>query len=265
VPYPFLGEAALPRRLYRTGDLVRFLPDGNLEFLGRIDHQVKIRGFRIELGEIESALSGHPAVRACAVVARDDGQGGKQLVAYVVPSASASAPDLSALRPHLLGSLPDYMVPAAFVVLDALPLTGSGKLDRKALPEPGESAYHRDLYEPPEGPVEIVLARLWAEILRVQSVGRRDDFFVLGGHSLRMVQLRSQVGDLFGVDVPLASLLGAPNIARHAAILSTSLGPEAAAELARGIIELVDMSEEDAARLVHDQRGSDAETPAKSE
>ena len=175
-------------RLYRTGDLGRYLPDGNIEFLGRNDHQVKIRGFRIELGEIEARLAEHPQVREAVVVAREAADGDKRLVAYYTaePDAQLEAADL---RSRLAAALPDHMVPAAFVSLQTMPLTPNGKLDRKALPDPGEAAYARQSYEPPQGEVEQALAAIWAELLGVERVGRHDNFFELGGHSLLAVRM----------------------------------------------------------------------------
>ncbi|MER9020933.1 phosphopantetheine-binding protein, partial [Mesorhizobium sp. M0244] len=181
-------------RLYKTGDLARYLPDGNLEFLGRNDDQVKIRGFRIEPGEIAARLCEHAWVREAVVVARQDRAGDKHLVAYVVcgPEAGSDEDDggglAGALRAHVSGRLPDYMVPAAFVRLAALPLTPNGKLDRKALPAPADGAYARTAYEAPQGAVETALAQIWAELLGVERVGRHDNFFELGGHSLLAVQ-----------------------------------------------------------------------------
>ncbi|MER9096210.1 non-ribosomal peptide synthetase, partial [Mesorhizobium sp. M0700] len=174
-------------RLYKTGDLARYLPDGNLEFLGRNDDQVKIRGFRIEPGEIAARLCEHAWVREAVVVARQDWAGDKHLVAYVVcgPEAGSDEDDggglAGVLRAHVSGRLPDYMVPAAFVRLAALPLTPNGKLDRKALPAPADGAYARTAYEAPQGAVETALAEIWAELLGVERVGRHDNFFELGG------------------------------------------------------------------------------------
>ncbi|MQX46988.1 non-ribosomal peptide synthetase, partial [Sinorhizobium medicae] len=185
---PFSGKAGA--RMYRSGDLARYLPDGNLEFLGRNDDQVKIRGFRIEPGEIAARLLEHELVGDAAVVAHADAAGDKRLVAYVVAkttdgSAEADGAGLAAsLRAHLGGLLPDYMVPSAFVRLDALPLTVNGKLDRKALPVPDDDAYARRTYEAPQGEIETLLAGIWAELLGVERVGRHDNFFELGGHSL---------------------------------------------------------------------------------
>src|SRR6185503_2197570 len=182
-------------RLYKTGDLARYLPDGNLLFLGRSDQQVKIRGYRIEPGEIEARLVEHPSVREAVVIAREDQPGDKRLVAYVVYSREAlekepDAAERSAqLRAHLAGSLPEYMVPAAYVALEALPLTPNGKLDRKGLPAPEADAYAHGAYEPPQGEIEQTLAALWAQLLGVETISRHDDFFELGGHSLLAIQL----------------------------------------------------------------------------
>ncbi|WP_245472434.1 non-ribosomal peptide synthetase [Rhizobium jaguaris] len=201
-------------RLYRTGDLGRYLPDGNLEFLGRTDDQVKIRGFRIEPGEIAARLCEHAFVREAVVVAREDRAGDKHLVAYVVTSEHADGAEGSdlagALRAHLSAQLPDYMVPAAFVQLAALPLTPNGKLDRKALPVPDDAAYARTAYEAPQGEIETTLAEIWTELLGVERVGRHDNFFELGGHSLLAVRLLSRLSQAFGVELPLRTLFAKP-------------------------------------------------------
>ena len=205
---PFAPDAApaaasdADARLYRTGDLARWNADGTLQFVGRRDHQVKIRGFRIELSEIEACLSRHPGVRDAAVLAREDVPGDKRLVAYVV---SAEAIDAESLRTHLGGTLPEYMVPAAYVRLDALPLTTNGKLDRKALPAPDASAYAARAHEPPVGEAETLIAEIWARALKLDRVGRHDNFFGLGGHSLTAISLvaalqkhyDAQIGDVF--------------------------------------------------------------------
>ncbi|NOK39811.1 AMP-binding protein, partial [Corallococcus exercitus] len=177
-------------RLYRTGDVARWLPDGAIEYVGRADFQVKVRGLRIELGEIESALEQHPGVRQAVVVAREDAAGDKRLVAYVACRSGAEAVDVSALRARLHEKLPEYMVPSAFVVLEALPLTPSGKVDRKALPAP-EAPVSTAEYVAPRNPTEEKLAALWAQVLRVPRVGATDHFFELGGHSLLATQLVS--------------------------------------------------------------------------
>ncbi|WP_250487876.1 amino acid adenylation domain-containing protein, partial [Caballeronia sp. GaOx3] len=206
----FLDDPFVPgARMYRTGDLARYRADGNIEFLGRNDHQVKIRGFRIELGEIEAHLTDHPAVREAVVIARarhEESQD-QQLVAYVTLTSDI---DVSALREYLASHLPDYMVPSAFVVLDALPLTPNGKLDRRALPDPQADAFALRPFEAPQGATETALADLWAELLGLERVGRQDNFFALGGHSLlavtliermRRVGLHASVRDLFATPV----------------------------------------------------------------
>lgn len=173
-------------RLYKTGDLCRYLPDGNIEYLGRLDHQVKIRGFRIELGEIEARLAEHPAIKENVVVARQDG-GEKRLVAYLV--AKTAAPAVADLREHLLKSLPDFMVPSAFVWLDALPLSPNGKVDRKVLPAPEAHRSAAVRYLAPRNAVEEILAKAWAAVLRLEKVGIEDNFFELGGDSILMIQI----------------------------------------------------------------------------
>jgi non-ribosomal peptide synthase protein (TIGR01720 family) len=174
-------------RLYRTGDLVRYLADGNLEFLGRVDHQVKVRGYRIEPGEIEAALLSHAGVKQAVVVAREDEPGEKRLVGYVV-GVEDFAPQASELREHLQRSVPDYMVPSAFVILDALPLTANGKVDRKALPAP-EGRPGIGAYVAPRTPTEEALASIWCEVLKVDRVGIEDNFFELGGDSIQSIQI----------------------------------------------------------------------------
>jgi len=197
-------------RLYKTGDLGRYLADGNIEFLGRNDHQVKIRGYRIELGEIEARLAEHADVGEAVVVAREDSAGDKRLVAYVVAAAAAAAGEAAeraaALRAHLAARLPDYMVPAAYVVLDALPLTPNGKLDRKALPDPDDDAFARAAYEAPRGEVEEALAAIWSELLGVEKISRNDNFFELGGHSLLAMRMISRVQSEFGISIALSTL-----------------------------------------------------------
>ena len=230
LPDPFSSEPT--GRMYRTGDLARWLPDGNLEFLGRADFQVKIRGFRIELGEIEAVLRSADGIRDAVVLAREDVPGDKRLVAYVTTAASTdtSDPDPAALpgllKAHLQSRLPEHMVPAAFVVLEALPLTPNGKLDRKALPAPEIEAYASRAYEPPQGPVEEALAAIWRELLRIERVGRHDDFFSLGGHSLLAVQLISRLRVSLGLEVSLAELFSRPVLADFAAGLAEACAAE---------------------------------------
>ncbi len=201
-------------RLYRTGDLVRYLPDGNLVFLGRNDFQVKLRGVRLELGEIESRLAAHPALREVAVLIRDE-----RLVAYF--TQRGAVPSLDALRAHVLEQLPEYMVPAAFVQLDALPLNPAGKLDRKALPAPGLESVVSRAYEAPVGPVENLMCGIWAEVLKLERVGRHDHFFELGGHSLLAVNLVARLRKA-GLEVDARTLFSQPTLAQLAAATLTS-------------------------------------------
>ena len=199
--------------MYKTGDLARYLPDGNIEFLGRADHQVKIRGFRIELGEIEAALGQHPAVRQAVVLAREDVPGEKRLVAYVVAEREAF-PTTTDLRRFLKDKLPDHMVPAVFVSLDALPLMPNGKIDRRALPAPDRSRPELDkAFVAPRTPAEEILAEIWARLLDVERIGIHDNFFDLGGHSLLATQLVSRVREAFQVELPLRRLFEVPTVA----------------------------------------------------
>jgi len=221
IPNPF-GDAH-GARLYRTGDLARLLPNGEIEFLGRLDHQVKVRGFRIELGEIESALSEHLAVRECIVMAREDAEGDKRLVAYLTaqPDAELSTAEL---RGHVRERLPEYMIPSAFVVLDSMPLTPNGKIDRRALPAPEQnSGAAGSAYVAPRTPVEELLAGLWAEVLRIERIGVEQNFFELGGHSLLATQLVSRIRATFGVELPLRMLFERPTIAEFAKLVEQAL------------------------------------------
>ena len=197
-------------RLYRTGDLVRYLPDGNLVFLGRLDHQVKLRGFRIELGEVEACLLGHVGVAQAAVLVREDDPGEKRLVAYAV-AREGQVPGAGELREHVRRHLPDYMVPSAFVLLDALPLTSNGKVDRKALPAP-EGRPDVGAYAAPESPAEELLAGIWSEVLKLERVGRNDNFFELGGHSLLATNVIARIYETFEVELPLRALFEAPTV-----------------------------------------------------
>ncbi|MFP2931773.1 amino acid adenylation domain-containing protein, partial [Pyxidicoccus sp. 3LG] len=213
---PDLFSPAPGARMYRTGDLVRRLADGQLEYLGRIDHQVKVRGFRIELGEIEAGLRQHADVGGAVVMARQDGPAGdKRLVAYVV-AVEGRTLEVDALRRHLGQHVPDFMVPSAFVVLPALPLTPNGKVDRKALPAPDVSTASAG-YVAPRTPTEELLAAIWAQVLGLEKVGAEDHFFALGGHSLLATQVISRVRSTFGVELPLRAVFEAPTVASLAA------------------------------------------------
>jgi aryl carrier-like protein len=202
--------------LYATGDVARWLADGRLEYLGRNDQQVKIRGYRIELGEIEARLSEHAAVGEAVVLARESEDGDLRLVAYYTAREGGVEPSATELRGHLQTSLPEYMVPAAYVRLERLPLTGSGKLDRKALPSPQDEARVNREYVEPSGEVERTLAQLWAEVLGVERVGRHDGFFELGGHSLLAVKLLERMRR-HGLRASVSALFLAPTLSEFAA------------------------------------------------
>jgi hypothetical protein len=214
--------------MYRTGDLGRWKADGTIEFLGRNDDQVKIRGFRIELGEIEAQIACDERVREVAVVARGEGAE-KHLVAYVV-SGAAAALDIDAVRARVKAVLPDYMVPTAFVTLEALPLTPSGKLNRRALPAPDLSAVAAPAYEPPQGEVEQLLAQIWQQLLRVPRVGRSDNFFELGGHSLLATRVTSRVSDTLEVDLPLRTVFEKPTVRALAEAIVREIAMEVSTE-----------------------------------
>ncbi len=211
-PSPSKAGSRSERLLYKSGDLARYLPNGELEYLGRIDDQVKIRGFRIELGEIEAVLARHPTVRESVVVVREDESGDKRLVAHVVPQIEQSA-QVGELRQFLKTKLPDYMVPNAIVILESLPLTPSGKIDRRALPVPDSQLELFDKYVAPGTPIEAMLVQIWAQVLKVEQVGIHDNFFELGGHSLLATQLFSRIRSDFQVEVPLRSLFAGATVA----------------------------------------------------
>jgi amino acid adenylation domain-containing protein len=211
LPNPFRPEAS--DRLYRTGDLGRLLPDGNIEFAGRKDFQVKIRGFRVEPGEVEAALGQHPATRDVVVVAGEDANGERYLVAYLTTDRDTS-PSISEVRSFLQRKLPDYMVPSAFVFLDALPRTPNGKVDYRSLPMPEfERSQLETGFVAPRTSVEEALARIWEELLDIEGVGIHDNFFELGGHSLIAVQVVSRARDHFALELPLLRLFESPTIA----------------------------------------------------
>ncbi|HXM56746.1 MAG TPA: phosphopantetheine-binding protein, partial [Candidatus Dormibacteraeota bacterium] len=216
LPDPF-GEPG--RRMYRSGDVGRLLPDGGLEHLGRADRQVEVRGHRIELGEVEAALAGHPRLARAAAFVGEDGE----LTACVV--AAGPAPTVRELRAHLGERLPEYMVPAAFVAVDRLPLTANGKLDRRAL----RGLAHAELatgaaFVPPATPTEEALAGIWAEVLGRETVGAADDFFELGGHSLAATSVTARVRARLGVALPVSALFEAPTLAELAARIDRRRG-----------------------------------------
>src|ERR1019366_8445658 len=201
-------------RMYKTGDLARYRPDGNIEFLGRADHQVKIRGFRIELGEIEAVLGQHPAMREAVVLAREDAPGEKRLVAYVVADSTADE-----LRRFLKDKLPEYMLPAVFVLLDVLPMTPNGKIDRRALPAPDRTRPELDkAFVAPRDDLELQLAHIWEEVLGVQPVGVTDNFFELGGHSLLAVRLFALIEQRLGKKLPLTAVFQGATVEHLASV-----------------------------------------------
>ncbi len=219
---PFSTESGA--RLYKTGDLVRYRADGNLEFLGRLDDQVKIRGFRVELSEIEGALVGHAGVREAVVIASETVPGDRRLIAYVVPSRNAALSETQ-LRDFLKERLPDYMVPSRFVLLSELPLTSNGKVDRRALPPPGQrNEVGAPPLEAPRNALEAQMVKIWEEILRAGAIGIKEDFFDLGGNSLLAIRMLSRVGKLVNHNISLATLMNASTIERLSDLLRT---PEA--------------------------------------
>jgi hypothetical protein len=213
---PYADESGAT--MYRSGDLGRWHADGSIEYLGRNDHQLKIRGFRVEPGEVESRLLEHPSIREAVVVGRSETSGDRRLIAYLTVGAEVGA---DALREHVRSALPDYMVPAAFVVLAEMPLTPNGKLDRDALPAPDRAAVQVHAYEPPQGEVEGALVEAWQDLLRLERVGRNDNFFELGGHSLLALQAVSRAADAFGVELGLRDQFDRQTPASLAAFIDT--------------------------------------------
>jgi hypothetical protein len=208
-------------RMYRTGDMGRWLPDGTIEFLGRNDFQVKIRGFRIELGEIEARLREFPGVREAVVLAREDTPGDKRLVAYYITAGEATEITPEGLRRYLTAVLPEHMVPAAYVCLSAFPLTPNGKVDRKGLPPPEFEALTSADYEPPQNETEAAIAAIWAEVLGVDRVGRNNNFFHLGGHSLSAVRVVSRMQGIVG-QAKLSDLFANPRLSEFARCMRES-------------------------------------------
>ena len=247
LPDPEGGDQAI----YRTGDLGRLLPDGNLEHLGRKDSQLKIRGYRVEVAEIEMAMLGIDAIGEAVVVSREDRPGGQRLVAYVVPSSQTSV-TVTAMRSSLQGRLPDYMVPSAFVVLDAMPTLPTGKVDRRALPPPDSSRpqLDNDIVDP-RTPVEERMVEVWAEVLGLDQVGIHDNFLELGGDSLLASQVISRVIKTFRVELPLRSLFEAPTVAEMALTITENQANKAEqADIERLLTELEALSAEEAKRLL---------------
>jgi acyl-CoA synthetase (AMP-forming)/AMP-acid ligase II/acyl carrier protein len=216
---PMSGRAE--DRVFRTGDLGRYLPSGDVEFAGRADQQVKIRGFRVELEEIERVLMAQPGVRNVFLDARDDDTGGRtRIIAYVAPASSS--PDAGALRQALRRSLPEYSVPSAFVLVEGLPLTPSGKVDKGALPAPAQGAWETSDATPPNGPIEEAVAKVWMEVLGLGEIDATASFFDLGGHSLHATQVVSRLRDILDVDVPIRAIFESPTVAE----LSRRLEPD---------------------------------------
>jgi len=223
VPDPFSSESGA--RLFRTGDIGRYLSDGNIEYRGRRDHQVKVRGFRIELGEIEAQLATHPQVNQAVAIVSDNERGEKQIIAYVVGDGGVSSDEL---RGHLSRKLPGYMIPAVFVFLDAFPLTASGKINRLALPHPSSAqAVTQKEFVAPRTHVEVILAGIWTDVLKVAEIGVNDDFFGLGGHSLLLARIASRIREAFNVDLSLRVLFEASTVAELAKRVETHVTEDA--------------------------------------
>ncbi|HEX7956271.1 MAG TPA: phosphopantetheine-binding protein, partial [Pyrinomonadaceae bacterium] len=215
VPHPFAAEPGA--RLYKSGDVARYQPDGQVEFLGRVDQQIKIRGYRLEPGEVEAAIKRMPGVREAVVVAREDVPGEKRLLAYFTAESDVS---VNELRRHVKECLPEHMIPSAFVWLEALPLTPSGKVDRRVLPAPDRVRPElENEYEPPQTPVEEELCGIWSRVLGLERIGVNDNFFALGGHSLLAVQVMSRVQEALQLELPLRLLFEFPTVAQLSAAI----------------------------------------------
>ncbi|BAY05184.1 amino acid adenylation domain-containing protein [Anabaena cylindrica PCC 7122] len=219
ISHPFNNQAKA--RLYKTGDLGRYLPNGEIEYLGRIDNQVKIRGFRIELGEIEAVLNQHPNLKAAKVITREDIPGDKRLVAYIISKSNQNSPSEIShqLREYLKQKLPDYMIPSAFVALESFPLTTNGKIDHRALPTVDFINFESKKNIQPSDNLELQLIKIWENVLRIQPIGLSDNFFDLGGYSLLALRLFAQINEIFGKNIPLAYLFQSPTIKQLAHVL----------------------------------------------
>lgn len=263
IPNPFSDEPGAC--LYKTGDLARYLPDGAIEFLGRIDHQVKIRGVRIELGEVEAVLAQHPAVRESLVTVREDAPGDKRLVAYVVPGQEP-VPVSSELRAWLKEKLPDYMLPSAFVLLDALPLTPNGKVDRHTLPRPHQTRLEPEAtFAVPCTPAEEVVASICSQVLGVKRIGLHDNFFELGGHSLLAIQVVSRLYKFFRVELPLLTLFEQPTVFGLVNVLAQIRGGrEVVEEIARTLQELEQLSADEVTIMLSTQKVKERAMPLSS-
>ena len=220
IPLPITIGKKKGERLYKTGDLARWLPDGNIEFLGRLDHQLKIRGYRVEAGEIEQALLAHEVIQSAVIIGHDFKQG-KELVAYLVPKTGQSVSNITTLRTFLGASLPDYMIPSYFVVLETLPLTSSGKINRKALPKPDSSTLSTGTtYVAPRNTIEEELVKIWQTVLNQEKIGINDNFFSLGGHSLRATRMVALIQQMLSVEIKLREIFTHSTIAELGQIIT---------------------------------------------
>ncbi|HEX6046568.1 MAG TPA: phosphopantetheine-binding protein, partial [Pyrinomonadaceae bacterium] len=258
IPHPYSHVPGA--RLYRTGDLVRLLPDGNIEFLNRLDHQVKVAGYRIEAGEVETMLAQHPDVKECVVAVRPDAHGNARLVAYVVPKCDTHAPDASALRSFLTDALPAHMVPSVFVALERLPLTPGGKVDRRALPAPDPLAQGTGReYVAPRTPVEQVLAGIWCDVLAVDRVGIHDNFLDLGGHSMLAMRCVSAMRQVFRMEIPLRVLFESATLEQLAqALRAYEEQPGRLEKIARVFQKVKSVSREELENELRQRRASKA-------
>jgi len=249
VPHPFATTAGA--RLYRTGDLARYRVDGSIEFLGRMDHQVKIRGYRVELGEIEAALGEQVIVREVVVLVREDTPGDHRIVAYVILNQECAAP-ADELRRAIKEKLPGFMVPSAFVVLEAMPLTPNGKIDRKALPAPDHARPDIEgAFVAPRTPIEGMIAAIWSQVLKLEKVGIHDNFFSLGGHSLLATQVAHRVRDTFNVALPLRFFFETATVADLAAyVVRSQLEETDDVTLSAALAELSQLSAEELESLL---------------